>query len=141
MPLDVWIAILSISTRYHMKDVRAHSIDQINNFVPRIDPIRQVVLARKCDVPDWLSRAYTTLCQRNEPISAEEGMELGLKTMAQLSTIRERLRDTFIRNRLGSTTYNIAEVERAVNNVFWPQLPTPPPPTPPPVTAENEVSG
>ena len=133
MPLDAWIAILTISTRYHMRDVRAHSIDRINNFVPRIDPIRQVVLARKCDVPEWLSGAYTILCLRNEPISVEEGMELGLKTLIQLFMIR----DTSIRNRLGSTMYDAAtEVERAVNDVFWPR-----PPTPPPVTAENEVSG
>ena len=136
MPLDAWIAILSISTRYQMEIVRAHSIDQINNFEPRIDPTKQVVLARKCDVPEWLSGAYTALCQRKEPISAKEGMELGIETMAQLSTIRERLRDTFIQDRWRLTTYDIAEVEQVVNEVFWPRPPTPP--TPP---VEREVSG
>jgi hypothetical protein len=139
LPLDAWIAILSISTRYQMEVVRAHSIDQINNFVPRIDPTKQVVLARKCDVPEWLSGAYTALCQRKEPISPEEGRELGIETMAQLSEIRERLRDTFIQNTWGLRTYEIAEVELTVNEVFWPRPPTPPiPPIPFPPSPNPE---
>lgn len=119
--------------------VHAHAVDKINKFEPPIDPTKQVVLARKCDVPEWLSVAYTALCQRKEPINAEEGMELGIETMAKLSTIRERLRDTYIQSLWGLKTYAITEVQRTVNEVFWPRSPISP--TPPPAEPEPEVSG
>ena len=126
-PLDAWVAILSISTRYQMQAVRTLAIAEIGDFEPSIDPVRQVILARQYDVPQWLPVAYTALCSRDEPINVAEGDRLGMETTTMLSRVREKLRDDFIKRHYGKKPYQTSEVERTVNEVFWPQPPIPSP--------------
>ena len=116
-----------------MQAVRTLAIAEIGDFEPSIDPVRQVILARQYDVPQWLPVAYTALCNQDEPINVAEGDRLGMETTTMLSRIREKLRDDFIKQHYGNKYHLTSEVERTVNEVFWPQPPIPSPsPSPKP---------
>jgi hypothetical protein len=39
-------------------------------------PIEKVLLSYRFDIPHWLPLAYVSLCERNEPLSIEEGRRL-----------------------------------------------------------------
>jgi len=92
-PLFAWTSLLSISTRFNMHRVRSRAIIEIDNFQPRIDPVDQVVLAVKHDVPEWLAPAYAALCQRADPVGIEEARKLGLETTVLLAKAREVARN------------------------------------------------
>lgn len=75
-----------------MHRIRSRAIAEISNFCPCIDPVDQVALAVKHDVPEWLPRGYAALCQRAEPIEIEEAMKLGIETTVKLAKARETVR-------------------------------------------------
>jgi hypothetical protein len=39
-------------------------------------PIEKILLSYRFDIPQWLPLAYASLCERNEPLSIEEGRRL-----------------------------------------------------------------
>jgi hypothetical protein len=139
-PLSAWTSILSISTRYQMKRVRTRAIKEIFDFWPRIDPVDQVVLAVKHNVPDWLPLAYAVLCQRDDPIEIDEAKKLGLETTVMLAKAREIVRRTAdaengavlkdSRGPTGSgkrpcrsdaTPFSAPLVNHVINEIFWPK--------------------
>ena len=93
-PLLFWTLLLSIATRFEMVHVRSRAITEIDVFNPRIDPVDQVVLAVRHDVPEWLPQAYTAICQRADPIEIEDARKLGLETTVLLAKSRETVRNT-----------------------------------------------
>jgi hypothetical protein len=92
-PLSFWTLLLSISTRFEMHRVRSRAITEINIFHPRIDPVDQVVLAVRHNVPEWLPQAYTAICKRAEPIEIDDARKLGLETTVLLAKAREGVRN------------------------------------------------
>ena len=107
--LESWIALLSFSTRFICDKIRARSIREIEAIQSRVDPIERIVLAVRHHVPQWLSGAYQELCQRQDPLSEQEGEKLGLSTVIKLMRAREMLlsgtdvRDQRFVSRLGRT--------------------------------------
>jgi hypothetical protein len=75
-----------------MKRIRSRAITEISTFRPRIDPVDQVVLAVKHNIPEWLPLAYAALCQRDDPLEVEEAKRLGIETTVLLAKARERVR-------------------------------------------------
>lgn len=92
LSLEEWIAVLSISSRYDMENVRRKAIAQINSHRPRVDPVEKILLAEKHDIPFWRSSAYASLCQRESPLEEWEAEKLGLKVTVQLARAREAVR-------------------------------------------------
>jgi hypothetical protein len=93
-PLLFWTLLLSIATRFEMVHVRSRAITEIDIFNPWIDPVDQVVLAVRHNVPKWLPQAYTAICQRADPIEIEDARKLGLETTVLLAKSRETVRNT-----------------------------------------------
>ena len=89
--LESWIALLGFSTRFVCDKIRARSIREIEALRSRVDPTERIVLAVRHNVPQWLSGAYQELCQRQDPLSEEEGEKLGLSTVIKLMKARETL--------------------------------------------------
>ncbi|KAG8910205.1 hypothetical protein FRC02_007310 [Tulasnella sp. 418] len=56
--------------------------------------MESILLARKCNVPQWLNTGYTALCIRPEPMTVEEGALLGFGLFADLFRIRETRKAT-----------------------------------------------
>ena len=123
MSLAAWTSILSISTRFSMSSIRSEAISAISNSRQPIDPVEQIVLAVTHNVPSWLPVAYTALCCRERSITSEEGERLGTKTALRIAEARERLRDLKLKRLGAEVDFDVADVESAVDSVFWPEEP------------------
>ncbi|KAJ7612315.1 hypothetical protein DFH06DRAFT_1109508 [Mycena polygramma] len=97
-----WINLLSISTRYDFQRLRDCAIDAIEHskwpftlgsMHDNIDPVEQIVLAEKHDIPHWLRIAYVQICERSDPLSESEARKLGYHTTALLARARETVRN------------------------------------------------
>ncbi|KZP16990.1 hypothetical protein FIBSPDRAFT_1047107 [Athelia psychrophila] len=89
--LPQWTALLSISTRFDMFKVRERAISEITSLRRDIDPIDQIALAQKYDVPAWLSDAYTALCERERPLAAEEARKMNGDIPYLIAEARENI--------------------------------------------------
>ncbi|KAG2347186.1 hypothetical protein BDR05DRAFT_877413 [Suillus weaverae] len=89
---EEWVRLLSIATRYGMERIRARALHELE-YLPQLDPIQKIILARKHDVRDWLLPSYVALCLRRQPLNVLEAVELGLETMVLIAMGRESVRD------------------------------------------------
>ncbi|THH19336.1 hypothetical protein EW146_g1808 [Bondarzewia mesenterica] len=87
--LEVWLAMLSISTRLLFDKIRQRAIKEITAQLDRMDPINLILLATEHDVPQWLQPAYERLVSRAEPLSHAEAKTLDLPTAMMLMRSRE----------------------------------------------------
>jgi hypothetical protein len=101
-----------------------------------IDAIRRILLYRKYAVNGvHLQRAFTELTIRDEPITVDEGRELGLETVVQLADARERARAPISPgNRSGDphspVTHTGAQLDDIVKDAFKLMAPSITPRTP-----------
>ncbi|KAG9077660.1 hypothetical protein FRC06_008781 [Ceratobasidium sp. 370] len=81
------ISALSLATKYDYPDLRDFAISNLGKsglgFTDRIQ------LARKYNISDWEATALEELCERDEPIAAEEADAIGLETFVRVAHIRE----------------------------------------------------
>lgn len=66
----------------------------IEKRTPPLDPIKQVCLAEKYDIPHWLAPAFESLCQRDGPLEIYEAERIGLRHATLLARARETIRDS-----------------------------------------------
>lgn len=92
VPLEEWIALLSVSSRLLFDKVREHAISAIERHVPPLEPARKVLLATKHDMPQWLNPAFTELCTRPDPLSEGEEHELGAEIAERVGRARDRVK-------------------------------------------------
>ncbi|CAE6349305.1 unnamed protein product [Rhizoctonia solani] len=83
----VFVSALRLATLYDYPALRAYSITYLNQAA--LGPIRRIEIARECQLPEWEEPAYIELGQRDEPITAEEAVVLGLETLTDISRRRE----------------------------------------------------
>ena len=55
-------------------------------------PVDRILLGRRYDIPEWLGTAYLELCTRDDALSYEEGVRLGMHDVILLSDIRQSVR-------------------------------------------------
>lgn len=89
--VEVWTSILSLAHRWDFPEVRALAFrtlsEQKNLHVP---PVTRLVLADKYDAPaHWRAQAISELGARKEPLTEEEGEQLGMATVIQVAKVRE----------------------------------------------------
>lgn len=89
---EEWVRLLSIATRYGMERIRTRALHELE-YLPPLDPIQKITLARKHDVREWLLPSYVALCLRRQPLNVLEAVELGLETMVLIAMGRESVRD------------------------------------------------
>ncbi|KAF7366904.1 BTB domain-containing protein [Mycena sanguinolenta] len=95
-----WINLLAISTRFDFRRLRERAITALehgpNFWHPRgdeLDPIEQIVLAEKYDIPHWLRIAYVKICERSEALETWEAEKIGPHKTALLARARETVRN------------------------------------------------
>ncbi|KAG8940599.1 hypothetical protein FRC03_005316 [Tulasnella sp. 419] len=101
--LKQWSAVLHLCTMWYYDQLREHAIKEIEKLDP--PPVDSILLARKCNVIKWLKPAYLRLCNRPEPITADEGSLLGIQLFADLCHLREKFRPVSSCNSSGSYVY------------------------------------
>jgi hypothetical protein len=96
-----WINLLAISTRFDFQRLRECAITAIehgrrNNRkgpVQDVNPIEQLLLAEKHDIPHWRRIAYVKICERSDPIQEWEAEKIGARETALLARARETIRN------------------------------------------------
>jgi hypothetical protein len=99
--MQEWIDLLEISTRFVFQRLRECAIDAIEHhrWRPRpgvpttIDPIEQIVLAEKHEIPHWFRIAYVSICERSEPLEEWEARKIGFRKTTLLARARETVRN------------------------------------------------
>ncbi|KAL0071243.1 hypothetical protein AAF712_001809 [Marasmius tenuissimus] len=94
-PLDSQklFALLTIASKYGFANVERFAMGRFESVRSRRDIPAAMVLhwARELQINHWLRDAYTELCERHEPLSAEEGKWIGIEETVSIAQAREHL--------------------------------------------------
>ena len=86
--LDDWTSVLRVAKRFVFD---AHYRLAISRLAQVATPIDLIALAREYDIPGWLEDAYFLVCTREEALTLEEGLRLGMADVIGLSELRHRI--------------------------------------------------
>lgn len=120
--IEEWTSILKLAHTWNFIEVKELAIRGLESL--QIPALQKVVLYQTYDVDrNRLQTAYTALTVRDEPLTIEEGRELGLETSLQLARAREVARAPVFGGRgVGNprSPVNLAGVElhAIINDVF-----------------------
>ncbi|KAK0459138.1 uncharacterized protein EV420DRAFT_305017 [Desarmillaria tabescens] len=90
---DVWVAILHTSCLWSFPEVKALAIRELE--CKTINLVDRIVLYQDYNVdPTVLAPFYARLCSRDEPLTTEESVRLGVETVVRIFHARERLRSS-----------------------------------------------
>jgi len=90
MEVEQWNAILWLSTKWGFQAAREYAIAAIDKI--KQDPLDRIDIARLCKVEKWKLPAFTDLCLRTNPLTAQDARRLNLETFADLCKVREMLK-------------------------------------------------
>jgi hypothetical protein len=117
--VEEWTSILKLAHQWDFIEVKALAIRELENL--RIPALQKIVIYQTYEVDKkYLQAAFTALAVRDEPISVEEGRELGLETALQLARAREAARAPNKRSGNPRSPVNIAgsELDALVRDIF-----------------------
>lgn len=77
--------------RFHFERVHARAIEEIDNSVPGLDPIRRLVIAREQVIPGWHLAAYLDMCKAPDFVSDDDAEVLGARETARLARAKLRI--------------------------------------------------
>ncbi|KAL5483252.1 hypothetical protein ACEPAI_8482 [Sanghuangporus weigelae] len=92
--VNKWASILRLAHLWKfpkVKDLAVREMDKLD-----IAPVDKAVMAREFQVDPsrrWLETAYAALGAREQPLTKEEGLRLGLDVVLHLAEVRERIRE------------------------------------------------
>jgi len=111
-----WVEVLKLSTSRTASEIRDKAIQELTP-PEHLSPTDRILLARECQVVDWLLVGYKQLVQRNEIISADEEEQLGVN--ATLNVLRIKLIQESRRKGLSIfKSPDIAELEAIIRAAF-----------------------
>lgn len=122
--VDEWTSILKLSHQWDFVEVKTLALRELERL--EIPPLQKIVMYHNYVVDrNLLQVAYTALTIRADPITIEEGRELGLETALQLARARELARSTASGGKKPQLPVNlaVAELDVLIRDLF--QLPTP----------------
>ena len=71
-----WRSVLAIATKYDMEIIRQKAIQELKLANPPLDPIDQIIMARKYDCMELAETPMEALVKREQPLSIEEMVKL-----------------------------------------------------------------
>ncbi|VDC02852.1 unnamed protein product [Peniophora sp. CBMAI 1063] len=89
LPYDGLTAALKLSTRWDLASVRHLVLNRLDEVVR---PMQRLALARSFDVKGWLPRALVDICERPEPLSLDDILQMAPEDIALVTQVRERAR-------------------------------------------------
>ena len=87
---EQWSAILDLSTRWVFTSIRELAI----RCMRPPDPLKKLLLARKCAVEEWTLPALLELCERSEPLSLEEARLMDFEDVLLVGSARQNVRSS-----------------------------------------------
>jgi hypothetical protein len=90
---EEWSSVLSLSEKWGFRSLCTRAIKMLE---PLTSALEKVVLGNQYRIVNWLPNAYLDLCERTEPLSDEEGEQLGLYDVLRIARAREHLRGAHI---------------------------------------------
>lgn len=91
--MAVWVAILRFAYDWSFPEVKALAIRELERKT--INLVDRIILYQEYKVdPSLLVPLYAKLCSRDEPLSTEESVRLGVETVVRIFQARERLRSS-----------------------------------------------
>ncbi|TFK65315.1 hypothetical protein BDN72DRAFT_773503 [Pluteus cervinus] len=87
--VEEWASVLKVAHEWEFESIRKLALAQIEPIATAVD---EVVFGKGYDVPAWTEKGRIRLCRREEPITPEEGVRLGLEEVLKISDIRQRIR-------------------------------------------------
>jgi hypothetical protein len=72
--VEHWTSILRLASKWTFTSLRELAVERLFKITT---PIEKIVLGHTFDLPQWLPIAYGELCERETPLSIEEGRQLG----------------------------------------------------------------
>jgi hypothetical protein len=87
--VDDWTAVLSLASKWEFATIRQLAINRLARLA---SPVERITRAVKYGVDDWLLPAYTELCARDEPLTLEEGLKLGIRDVIFVGQVRSSIR-------------------------------------------------
>lgn len=89
----VWITILHFACNWSFPEVKAVAVRELEQKTFNL--IDRIILYQECKVDSsLLVPLYAKLCSRDDPLTTEESIRLGIKTAVSIFQIRERLRSS-----------------------------------------------
>lgn len=86
---EQWISILVLADKYDMTLLRNTAIQKLKCAHPKLDPVRQIVVARKYNCDELVNEPFQMLVARKEVLSKEEIAKLPLDDLHRLIVARE----------------------------------------------------
>ena len=91
MPVDNWVALLSIAHRFKFTDAESRARREVFQRSPPLDSVKQISLAEKHSVPiKFIIPALENLVRRSQPLQENELRNLSREMIARLCTAREK---------------------------------------------------
>ena len=122
--VDEWTSILKLAYLWDFNEVKTLALRELERL--EIPPLQKIIMYHSYAVDrSLLQEAYTALTVRAEPITIEEGRELGLETALQIARARELARASASGGKKSQFFVNPAdpELEMLIRDLF--QLSTP----------------
>ncbi|KAH9032570.1 hypothetical protein EDB85DRAFT_1202161 [Lactarius pseudohatsudake] len=83
-----WKSVLHLSTRWGFASIRRLALKSINPPTPH----DRLILARTYTVGQWVRPALTALCERAEPLSLTEALQMRMEDVVLVAAVREDVR-------------------------------------------------
>ena len=92
-----WCSVLAIATKYDMEIIRQRSIQELKIANPPLDPIAQIVAARKYDCHELAETAMEELVKSMELLSIDDIVKLSPEDLHRWIVERDKLREAHIK--------------------------------------------
>jgi len=86
---EQWLSVLILSTKYDMETIRQPTIAKLQVVSPRLDPIRQIAIARQYNCPALVDEPIRTLTDRTQQLTLEEIQGLPSEDLHTIIECRE----------------------------------------------------
>jgi hypothetical protein len=97
--VEEWSMILELAHIWDFPQVKDLAIRELEEMSMSMSHIDKIVLYHNCGVDEsYLLSCYSALCSREETITVEEGLKLGIETALQLARARECARSKWKAN-------------------------------------------
>ncbi|KAI9452801.1 armadillo-type protein [Russula earlei] len=85
---EQWKSVLHLSTLWAFPSLRKWAL----SYMMPPTPHDQLLLARAYSVRDWVVPALSALCRRRAPLSLDEAIQMDIKDVVLVNTVREDIR-------------------------------------------------
>ncbi|TFK67229.1 hypothetical protein BDN72DRAFT_752621, partial [Pluteus cervinus] len=87
--VDEWASILKVAYQWEFQSIYGLALGQIE---PHATPVDLVVLGGQYNIPGWMEAGRLQLCRREDPITLEEALRMGMEEAIRISAARHHIR-------------------------------------------------